>query len=506
MLATILGRLAGFIRETVIAAKFGATASTDAYLVANVIPSIVFVLVTHTISALFIPICTGYIINKEEKEAWKATYTLGILIAMGLIIFSALSTIFAPAIVKVLAPGFNAESSLLAISLTRIIIWSIVFTGVAGLISAVLNSYQHFLSPALVPLMSSVFIIVGTIMYADKLDIFVLPYAVLVGAIATIILQLPFLLKRMPKIGFVFDVKHPGVVDFGKLLIPVLIGVSIGQVNVIVDRIFASSLHEGVISALHYADKLIQLPVGLFGVALATAIFPTLSAYAAKRNFDEVRQTFASGIKLITLVVVPATIGLIVLSTPIIRLLFERGEFGPKATYDTSVALIYYALGIGPAAWQLIISRTYYSMKDTKTVAIVGACMIVLNIIADWVFIKLFGHGGLALATSFVATVYALILAVKLSKRLGGLGISDSKEVLFKIFAASGIMAVVTYFSYLQLIQVINQLESIGKLLVVVVPIIIGTAVYSILILLFKIPEVEYLVNLVKKRIFKSKG
>ncbi|MEW6543956.1 MAG: murein biosynthesis integral membrane protein MurJ [Nitrospirota bacterium] len=423
--ATFSSRILGFVRDMVLARLFGATPAADAFFVAYRIPNLLRELFAEgSMSSAFVPVFTEYQTLRAKRDAWElasAVFTtlLSILTAVTL-----LGILAAPAIVWLLAPGFHEDPVRLATTtlLTRIMFPYLLFISLAALAMGILNSVRAFAAPAFSPVLFNVCIIAFALFASPALAEPILGVAVgvVVGGAAQFAMQVPGLRRRGLLFGWRFQPGHPGVKRIGALLVPSLAGMSVTQVNITVSTILAS-FFAGAPTYLFYGMRLIQFPLGIFGVALGTAILPTLSAQAARGAVDELRGTLAFGLRMILFIILPAMAGLILLRTPIVHLFFEHGTFAAADTAATAAALLCYAVGLWAFAGVRIIVAAFYSMQDTRTPALAAAAAVLANLALSLLLMGWLRHAGLALATALAAMVNGAILVAVLNRRLGGL-------------------------------------------------------------------------------------
>lgn len=440
IIGTMLMRILGFVREMAIAYKFGASAETDAYLVAFIIPGALATMVGGAITVAFIPVFTEYRIKEGEVEAWRFASSVINIILIILVIGSIISSLGASILVPVIAPGLADQTKEIAIHLMKIMSPLVISSGLIGLTTAIINSYQHFVLPAFAGLLYNICIISSVLLLANRFGITGLALGTVIGSLFHLLAQSTVFIKEKRYYVPSIDLNHPGVKKTVQLIVPFLIGSAAGQLNLMVDRILASGLTEGSISALNFSSRVMNLPLGIFGAAVGTAIFPTLSQQIARGKLNSLRETFSWGLRTVWFVTIPASVGLIVLREPLIRLLFERGAFDQTATQMTAAALLYYSLGIFAHAGLFVITRTYFSMQDTITPVKIGVVGVVINIILNLILVRFLAHSGLALATSIAASGNLVLLIIYLRKKLGYL---DGKRILYatiKIISASLMM------------------------------------------------------------------
>jgi putative peptidoglycan lipid II flippase len=422
--ATFSSRILGFIRDMVLARLFGATPAADAFFVAYRVPNLLRELFAEgSMSSAFIPVFTEYRTLKTKRDAWKlasAMFTTLLTIVTGITI---LGIVAAPGIVWLLAPGFHNDPAKLGMTtlLTRIMFPYLLFISLAALAMGILNSMRAFAVPAFSPVFFNVFIIGCAFFLSPMLvePILGVAVGVVAGGSAQFAMQLPGLQRRGMLFGFKFEPGHPGVRRIGRLMLPSLLGLSVTQINITVSTILGSFFAGGP-TYLFYGMRLIQFPLGIFGVALATAILPTLSAQAARGALDELRTTLGFGLRMILFIILPAMLGLILLRTPIVHLFFEHGTFTAHDTAETALAVLCYSVGLWAFGGVRIIVAAFYSLQDTKTPAISAAIAVAANIVFSIVLMSHLGAAGLALATALAAMVNGGILVAVLNRRLGG--------------------------------------------------------------------------------------
>jgi putative peptidoglycan lipid II flippase len=444
--ATFASRILGFVRDIVLARLFGATPAADAFFVAFRIPSLLRELFAEgSMSSAFIPVFTEYRTMRTKQEAWElasAAFTTLLTIVTFVTVAGILT---APWLVQILAPGFHANPEKLALTtlLTRVMFPYLLFISLAALAMGILNSVRAFAAPAFSPLFLNVFIIGCALYVSPHLPepITGVAIGVVAGGAAQFAMQLPSLKLRGLLFGFRLEPGHPGLRRVGLLMVPALIGLSVTQINITVSTILGSFFAGGP-TYLFYGMRLIQFPLGIFGVALATAILPTLSAQAARGALDELRTTLGFGLRMILFIILPAMLGLIMLRTPIVHLFFEHGTFTAHDTGETALVVLCYAVGLWAFGGVRIIVAAFYSLQDTKTPAISAAIAVAANILFSLALMSPLGTAGLALATALAAMVNGGILMVVLNRRLGGVEWEPVGRSLLRILLACVPMAI----------------------------------------------------------------
>jgi len=422
--ATFSSRILGFVRDMVLARLFGATPAADAFFVAFRIPSLLRELFAEgAMSSAFIPVFTEYRTMRTKQEAWELASAVFTTLLTIVTVVTIVGILAAPWLVQILAPGFQANPDKLALTtlLARVMFPYLLFVSLAALAMGMLNSVRAFAAPAFSPLFLNLFIIVCAVFVSPHLEEPIIGAAigVVAGGAAQFAMQLPSLKLRGLLFGFRFEPGHPGLRRIGALMVPSLIGLSVTQINLTVSTILGSFFAGGP-TYLFYGMRLIQFPLGIFGVALATAILPTLSAQAARGALDELRTTLGFGLRMILFIMIPAMLGLILLRTPIVHLFFEHGTFTAHDTAETALAVLCYAVGLWAFGGVRIIVAAFYSLQDTKTPAVSAAIAVAANLLFSLSLMSPLGAAGLALATALAAMVNGGILVAVLNRRLGG--------------------------------------------------------------------------------------
>jgi putative peptidoglycan lipid II flippase len=452
--ATLLSRIGGFVRDMVIAYFFGAGPVADAFFVAFRIPNLLRRFFAEgTLTIAFIPVFTEVLKNKGKQEAEHLFRSAAGLLGLVLLGITLLGIIFAEQVVRAMAPGFATDSGTyaLAVSLTRWCMPFILFISLAALAGGVLNSLEHFFAPALAPALSNLCLIFSAIAISPLVDppVLALAIGVLLGGAVHLGFQLPFLRSRGMNFIPAWDVQNPQVRRIVKLMGPAAFGAAVYQLTVLMNTMLASMLPTGSVSFLYFADRLIHFPLGIFGIALATAVLPSLSRQAAEKNLGAMADTMIYGLRLTMFIILPAMVGLMVLARPLVDLLYLRGEFQPEDAQATAMAVTAYAGGLWAFAATRNVVQAYYALQDTKTPVKVAAVSLVINLTASLGLMMLFDHVGLAMATSISGTFNLLALLWLLHKRLGGLGVRSMLYSCIRMLLASMLMgAVVAWVGY----------------------------------------------------------
>ncbi|MGD8598026.1 MAG: murein biosynthesis integral membrane protein MurJ [Anaerolineae bacterium] len=497
----IVSRSLGLLREMVISHQFGTGGDLDAYLAAFRLPDILFQIVAGgALASAFIPTFAGYLAMGDEKDAWKLASAIINLVLVFTTTLALVAGLLAPWLVRtVIAPGFDPQHQALTVRLMRLMLLTPVIFGVSGVVMGILQARQHFLLPALAPILYNLGIIAGAITLAPALGVAGLAVGVIAGALGHLTVQIPGLLRHGLRYTATLGLHSAGVREVGRLMLPRVVGLAAVQVNFLVTTILASGLTPGSLSALNYAWLLMLLPQGVFAQSVATAAFPTFSTQAAKGQRNEMRSTLSATLRAVLYLSVPAAAGLILLRVPLVQTIFERGAFTETSTQMVAWALALFALGLPAHSLVELIVRAFYAMHDTKTPVVIGVAAMVLNVILSLALIALFeaagwmAHGGLALSNSLATMVEMVILWAVIQRRLDGLEGQRVARSLVRIALASVAMgAGVALTSYL--------LRGTSAWIVAGLSIAVGLAVYGGMSLALRAPEPAAVWGMVRSR------
>jgi putative peptidoglycan lipid II flippase len=448
---TALSRILGLVREMVTASFLGAGMSADAFFVAFRIPNLLRRLFAEgALSAAFIP---TYVENLHRKghdaAAQLARITLTFAtIVLGLVTVAGIA--FSPYIVKVFAPGFVDDSVKfgLTVSLNQIMFAYILFISLVALASGILNSMGHFGAPAAAPILLNVCMILSVVVFTTKFNVpayYALAWAVLVSGVLQLLLQVPFLLAEDIKLFPDFNFRHPELRRVGALFVPAAIAGAVYQFNVFVGTVLASLLPAGGVSWLWYADRLVELPLGVFAIALGTAVLPSMSRQAAKGDMASLARSLSFALRFIAFFIIPSSVALIVLRVPITAVLFQRGLFTVTDTQQTAIALLYYTVGLWAFSGLKVVTQAFFSLKDTKTPLWISLIAVTTNLGFGLILMHPMKQGGLALATSIAAALNVGILFFILIRRLGWFPTREFTASIAKILVAAAPMGCFLY-------------------------------------------------------------
>lgn len=496
MVLTIVTNIISFLKEIIFSYYFGASNITDAYLISLTIPSVIFGFVGMGISTGYIPIYTNIEKHENLRQANRFTNNL-INIMIGLCsLLAVIGIIFATPLVQVFASGFSGETLTLAVKFTRIGFLGIYFTAIVAVLNSYLQIKGNFAIPSIGTLPVTLVTILAIII-SSKGNITILAIGTVVGGATQLLFLMPFVYKKGFRYQPNLDLKDPHIERMVMIALPLILGVAADQINVLADRTVASQIAVGGITVLSYANKLILFIQTIFIYSITTAIYPMISKLAAENNILKLKKVIVEVISAVCLLIVPATIGIMILSEPIVKLLYGRGEFDTKALAMTSGALFFYAIGLTGIGIRDILARTFFSLQDTKTPAIIALVSVATNVFLNLTLSRFMGISGLALATGIAETVGMLLLFGALRKKVGPLGIKGLLISFFKILIASLIMGGITkgIFIYLNIY--------LGLTVSLFVSILVAIIIYLVLILILKIDEVKGVFDIIREKFIK---
>ena len=493
-------RILGFIRDILIANFFGTKMFAQAFVIAFTIPNALRQLVAEgAVNTVMVPVLTEYYTTRSKNEFLRFANVLFNLFLIALLFITIGGILATPFLIKVIAPGFiiNPEKLSLTIELTKILFPYILLVGLTAYCIGVLHTLNRFAAPAFGSVVLNATIIGGLLIFYPNVNILHLVFAVLIGGVLQLLLQVFPLLK----IGRFFDIRaglsHKGAGKVGSLFLPRIIGAGVYQINIVVDRMLASLqliAGQGAIAALYYGNRLFQFPLALFAIAIATAALPTMSSLAAEKNIGKLKEIVSFSIRNMFFLSVPASVGLLLLSKPIIKVIFERGEFTSYATEITSSVLFFYCIGLVAYGGIKILVTAFYAMQDTLTPVKIAFFCLLINILFNVILMVPLKAGGLALATSISGFVNFVSLFIMLRRRIGCFGERKILNSLLKILLASLIMGGVAY----SLMTAVTWGGGVKDAVNLILIILLSIAVYLGLARILRIKEMEVLVSWIR--------
>ncbi|HEY4688279.1 MAG TPA: murein biosynthesis integral membrane protein MurJ [Anaerolineae bacterium] len=483
MATFIVSRVLGLARDVVISAHFGTSGEYDAYVTAFRIPDIIFTLMAGgALASAFIPTFSGYLARSDEDGAWQLASSIINLVFVVLSVSALLAALFAePIVTYLLAPGFSPDKVAITVPLMRLLLISPVIFGVSGVVMGILNARQQFWLPGLAPSMYNLSIIAGAILVTD---IFGLALGAVIGSVLHLLVQVPGLIRLGARYTPRLSLHNPAVRQVLRLMAPRILGLAVVQINFVVETSLGSRLGTGTVSALNYAWRVMLLPQGIVAQSVATAAFPTFADQFARGQIEQLRSALSATLRAILFIAIPAAVGLLVLSMPLVQLLFERGEFQDTSTGLVGTALAFYALGLIGHSGIEILTRAFYALHDTRTPVQLGVVSLILNLILSLSLIGPMHIAGLALANTVAAITEMILLVITLRSRLGGLDDRRVAIAALKTGAASLVMAVGVW-------GFLNVTQNAGAVMRGVGGIVTGGLVFGAAALLLRVAELQ---------------
>lgn len=494
-LATLCSRILGFVRDIVIARLFGVYIYAQAFVIAFKIPNLFRDFVGEgAANAAFVPVFSEYKAKHSQEEFWELANTVLNLLLVVLMSITILGIILAPFIVRLIAPGFVASPEKLAVtvSLTRTIFPYVLLICLAAYSMGILNSLRHFTIPAFAPCLLNISVIVFALIFGEGIK--GLALGVLVGGVLQLAVQIPVLYKKGFRLRLLRQLDHPAARTMGKLMLPRLASSSIYQLNNFVDSIFGSLVWivgEGGVAVLYFSYRLIQFPLGIFSNALSQVILPTFSTQALEDNYDKLKLTLSWGLRTVFFVMLPASVGFMVLAKPLILTLFGGGRFDSYSVGLSANALFFYSIGLFAYGASKVLQSCFFALKDTVTPMKISFLALITNIILNSIFMFPFKIGGIALATSISGINSFLLLFFILKKRLSPFNVKGIIDSFLRILVASLGMGAVCYF--------VSNL-TINKYLNLSLSIVCSIFSYVIFCFILRVPQVQELGKWILKK------
>jgi putative peptidoglycan lipid II flippase len=452
---TVVSRILGYVRDQRLTLLLGTTGLADSFVLAYRIPNLLRRLVGEgSMTASFIPVFTDYMRNRTREETWEFANRLFWTFCVILSALAVLGVVFSPLFVRFFSMFGKNQIQLEAIYLNRLMFPYILFIGMAALAMAILNCFHIFGMPAATPILLNIsFIVFSTAIVWRHFSspAAALAVGILVGGIFQFFLQVPQLVKRGMSFNFAISFTDPGVRRVARLMIPGFVGIGIAQINLLVDTIFANAkmMPEGSLVSLYVADRVTELVLGGYAIAVATTILPMMSHQASAGDFEGMKKTFLFALRIVSFITIPAAVGLVILREPIVQVLFQHGRFVAESTRLTARALLYYSIGLPAFAAVKLIVPAFYSTQDTRTPVRVAVITMLANVLLNVVFLSYFfaklKNGGPALASALAGYLNVFTLFVIFRLRFGRLGTRDIAASLAKIAVCASAMGVICW-------------------------------------------------------------
>ncbi len=507
VVAIFLSAITGLIRVMVLAQQFGTSGEINAYVQAFRVPDFIYFLMAGgALRTGFVPVFTEYLTLGKHKQAWRTfSSTLWLLVIVGMLLVG-LGVIFAPQLALLVGPGWAAQHRgllSLCIRLMRIVFPGEIFFVLGGLFMGTLNAHKHFLWPAAGPIVYNIIVIIGILLAPILWGLPTVAYAVVLGAlVGNLLLQIPPLRRRGARLLLSLDLSDEGMRRVIMLAIPVIFGLAVAEINLIITTALATKVNpENGPAILEYANRLWKLPTRMFGAGIAIALFPTLAEHYAKDDVSRFRRDFSFGLRNTLFLTVPSAVGIMVLREPLIRLLFERNQFGPQDTVAVGQALLWYGLGIVGLSALYIVARAFYARHDTVTPVWVGVLSVGVCVTAALPLMQTMKVAGLALATSISAIVNTIILMWLLRKQVGNLdGARILRSQLNLLPPAAG-LGIICWLTMVATEQYLGTAGLTARLANLLVPMGLGIITFIGLSALLRVEEMHSAWRLVKRRL-----
>ena len=496
MIITLISKVLGFARELILASNFGASDITDAYLTALNIPVVIFAGVSASLATTYIPMF--YSVKEKEGKSGVHKFTDNVysIVVLCSLVLIAIGFTLTPYIVKLFAVGFKGDILNLTVNFSKILMPAMLFLAINSIQSAYLQANGKFYLSAASTIPFNVICIAAIIIGANS-NAYVMVYMTLFAYIAQMIFQLIFVKNDGFKYKLYVNFKDENIHKLLYLVIPVFLGSYVDQINTMINRSLASTIEVGAITALNYAAKLNVFATGIIVMSLSTVLYPILSRLYSEKNMDLFKKYVTKSVNLVVVFMIPITFMTMVLANPIVKILFEKGSFNSHDTYLTSTALFYYSIGMVAYGVRDVLSRTFYSLQDTKTPVKNAAISVLFNIVFSVVLVKIMGIGGLALSTSMAGIIAALLLGISLRKKIGKLGMKNTIKNFIKVQVASLVMGMFMNLFF-------DKVYSMGLniIYISIFSVILGIIIYILMAFVLNIREIKDIIKSIQEKIF----
>jgi putative peptidoglycan lipid II flippase len=504
--ATGLSRVLGLAREVVAARYFGVTGAMSAFTIAFQVPNLVRALFADSaLQGAFVPVFTELLEKGERKEAFRVASSLFFLICLVMGAVTALFVLFADPIMSLFAPGFDDQPELhdLTIGLSRLMFPIVALLALSGLVVGMLNSFEHFAVPALAPVAWNLVIIAALVglvpVLPDGDEIYAYAIGILVGTVVQFLLPLPWLRGRGGHLTFRLDWRDKHVRRVLKLMLPVTIALGLINLSLLINSLFGTLVSDQAPAAIDKAFRIYQLPQGLFSISIATILFPTLSRFAARGARDDLRRTMGNGVRQICLLLIPSAVAMAVLAEPIVRLVYQRGAFGPHATDLTSTALVWWSISLPFQGVSLLFSRTFFSLQRPWETTVLSLANLVVNAAIAAALYSPFGISGIVIGTVVGTIVMCVSQGWILRGQLHGIEAARTLSAGLRMLVAAALLGGVAWAVWDGLDAALGR-DLPAQALSVIAAIAAGTGTYAAAVWMLGIPEARQIRALLPRR------
>ena len=497
---SLLSKILGLIRDMALANRFGATDSNalDAYFAAIKAPNMLFYIISGALAAVVVPVFVEYATKDKKTEAWSIFNKIFNGVTLVFILIALLGMFCSPYVVKICTPGLPPETAALAAELARVMFPLLLFAGWASIFTGLLNANQVFGIPAFSSAVNNMVIIAGVLLFSSRFGILGVAYATVFAMMAMALIQIPSLYRAGYRYKPAWDFSHPGARQVIILIMPAALGLTVYQAYSFIETFLASALPQGTITVLNFANKLVQFPLGLFVVALGIAAFPTISGMAAAGEREHYSETVNRLLRVTLLGMLPASVGLMVLSRPVISLFYQSGSFNQHDTDMTALALLFYAIGLTGQALNIILTKAFYAIQDTRTPVKITVVMVFVSLGFSLCLIRYMQFSGLALSNSLASLTGTALFLILFHKKTAALSWAGLVKFFAAVSGATALLALACVYTNELLPTMINLTGRAGLLLQVVVSVIAGIAVYAAAIFICRVEEFGILVRYVR--------
>jgi putative peptidoglycan lipid II flippase len=504
-IATGLSRIAGLVREVVASSYFGTSGPFSAFTIAFQVPNLIRALVADSaLSAAFVPVFTELLEQRKRKEAFELA---GALFGLILVVLGVVTIVFiaiAPLVIPPITGGeFTPELDHLTVGLSRVLFPIVILLGLNGLVVGILNAYDHFTIPAISPVVWNIVIIAGLIAFKPLFHGPNEVYAYAIGILLGTTVQFAMCLPVLKRVGFHLSIsfrwRDPRIRTVLLLMLPVTIGLGLINFDALINSTLGSLVSESAPAAIDRAFRLYMLPQGIFSVAVSTVLFPALSRFAARRDYDGLRRTSGNGVRQIALLLIPAAVFTAVLAEPLTRLVYQRGEFGPSSTDEVSEALFWFSFSLPFSGANLLLTRTFFSLRRPWFPTALAGASLLVNLAVSLALYGPLGIGGIVIGTAVASAAMAVAQAVFLRRQLHGFEIGRTLRAVVGILAASALLGVVSYETWNLLDQALGR-SLLAQLISVLAAMALGSAVYAGGVLALRIGEAHQILDLIRGR------
>jgi putative peptidoglycan lipid II flippase len=501
--ATALSRIAGLVREIVAASYFGISGAMSAFTIAFQVPNLVRSLFADAaIQAAFVPVFTEELEKGNKREAFRLASTLLLMVTMLLGVITALFVLFAPLIVPLFAPGFEGETKDLTITLAQLLFPILILLGATGMVVGILNSYDRFAAFAISPFFWNVAIIAVMValvpMFEGDDQIYAYAIGVLVGTAVQLAIPAWDLRNTPFEFSFDFDWRSPDVRRVLLLMLPVTLSLGLINFNLIVNSFFGTLVSDEAPAAIDKAFRIYMLPQGIFSVAIATVVFPTLARFAAREEYADLRATMANGMRQILLMLIPAAAAILVLAEPMTRLVYERGEFDAAQTELVAEALFWFAFSLPFNGLFLLLTRTFFSLQRPWVPTAISGVNLVITAGAAAALYGPFGVGGIVAATAIATAASVVAQCIVLRDDLGGIELRKLLDSAVRVTIAAALLAAASYFTWDVLDEALGRGVG-GQIVSLGVALAVGAAVYFAAVMALRVPEASQVTRLIRR-------